>query len=271
MVVKFCPNFSRLLTDDGSIVMEIGNAWEKDRPIQSLLPLKTFMKFVEHPDAGLRLCQEFICHNPARLPSPVQWVNVERSRLTDSYTHIWWMAKSDRPKADNRKILRPYSKSMQCLLKRGTYNSGKRPSEHIIGNASFLTNHGGSIMPNVIEIDPIDPNKEPRLPINAFSISNTNSKDYFHRECRNRDIVPHPARMPLELADLFIQFLTDKGDVVLDPFAGSNTTGFCAERSGRSWVSIEPQREYINQSKIRFGELGVKLKVKRGLKKRESN
>ena len=46
--------------------------------------------------------------------------------------------KTDYPKADNRKVLRPYSESMKSLLKRGSYNAGKRPSEHSIGEKSFL-------------------------------------------------------------------------------------------------------------------------------------
>lgn len=254
-IIQFAPLFAKLLSPNGSIVMELGNAWEKDRPIQSLLPLKTLLGFVEHPDAGLRLCQEFICHNPARLPSPVQWVNIEHNRVTDSYTHLWWMSKSDYPKADNRKVLRPYSKSMRKLLEKGKYNSGKRPSEHCIGDTSFLNDNGGSIMHNMIEMESILPGKEVRLPGNAFSISNTNSQNYFIRECREKNIIPHPARMPFELVDFFIEFLTEPGDLILDPFAGSNTTGFCAEKSGRRWISIEPMVEYVEQSKIRFKEI----------------
>jgi site-specific DNA-methyltransferase (cytosine-N4-specific) len=258
---EFAPLFSHLLTPDGSIVMEIGNAWEPRRPVQSLLSLKALLSFVEHPDAGLRLCQEFICHNPARLPSPAQWVTIKRCRVTDSYTHIWWMSSSDFPKANNRKILRPYSKSMKNLQSKGSYNPGKRPSGHSISDNSFFIDNGGSIMPNVIESEPIDSTKTPRLPYNAFNIANTNSNDYYHRICREMNIKPHPARMPLELADFFIQFLTDPGDLVLDPFAGSNTTGFCAEKSGRRWVGIEAREDYIRQSALRFGELDTKLEI----------
>jgi site-specific DNA-methyltransferase (cytosine-N4-specific) len=54
------------------------------------------------------------------------------------------------------------------------------------------------------------------------------------------------------LAQLFIKFLTVEGDLVLDPFAGSNTTGAAAEILGRRWVSVEPQDEYVEGSKGRF-------------------
>jgi len=245
--------FSELLTDDGSIVIEMGNSWESGRPVQSLLYLESLLGFVKNPKAGLRLCQQFICHNPSRLPSPAQWVTVNRFRLTDSFTHLWWMSKSDYPKADNAKVLRPYSKSMKNLLKRKSYNSGKRPSQHVIGKKSFLEDNGGSIAQNVFEIEAINDGQETRLP-NAFSISNTNSNDAYLRECREKNIQPHPARMPEGLAAFFVQFLTEPGDIVLDPFAGSNTTGAVCEQLKRKWISLDVVDEYADHSIMRMKE-----------------
>ena len=139
--------FSSVLAPNGSIVIEMGNAWEKNRPVQSLLHLNSLLSFVNNENAGLRLCQEFVCYNPARLPSPAQWVTINRIRAIDSFTHVWWMSNSDYPKADNRRVLRPYSKSMKKLLKSGKFNSGKRPSEHVISEKGFLTDNHGSIGP----------------------------------------------------------------------------------------------------------------------------
>jgi len=253
--------FSAALAPNASIVIELGNAWEPNRPVQSLLTLKSLMSFVDNEKAGLTLCQEFICYNPARLPSPAQWVTIERVRAIDSFTHIWWMANSDNPKADNRNILRPYSKSMEKLLERQKFNAGKRPSEHVISKSGFLKNNGGSISHNVLPLEEIDDGKGLRLPFSMLSVANTRSSDFFSRTCKERDIIPHPARMPLELASFFINFLTEPGDIVLDPFAGSNTTGFCAERLKRKWISIDSCEEYGEQSKIRFEEpsLGAKI------------
>lgn len=243
--------FADLLTPDGSIVVELGNAWEPHRPVQSLLHLESLLGFVQNPEADLRLCQQFVCYNPSRLPSPAQWVTIERIRLTDSYTHVWWMAKTDFPKADNRKVLRPYSQSMKALLDRQSFNAGTRPSGHHISEDGFLTNNGGSITPNFFELEPMDQARQVRLP-NAFSIANTESNDFFIRTCRERNVTLHPARMPMGLVAFFIQLLTDPGDLVFDPFAGSNTTGYVAERLGRRWLSIEILEEYAQQSMIRF-------------------
>jgi len=254
-LTQFAPIFADLLKPDGSIVIELGNAWEPGKPLQSLLPLQSLMSFTQHDKAGLSLCQEFICHNPARLPSPAQWVTIERIRVTDSYTRLWWMAKTERPKASNKNVLRPYGQSMQALQQRGSYNDGVRPSGHRISKNGFLKDNGGSIHPNVVQIEPIEPDQDPRLPANTFSISHTTSNDYYHRACKEQGIETHPARMPLQLVDFFIQFLTDENDLVLDPFAGSNATGFCAERTGRQWVSIEAEQEYAKHSRIRFSEI----------------
>ena len=251
------PLFSEMLTEDGSIVIELGNSWESQRPVQSLLPLQSLLNFVSHPEADLRLIQEFVCYNPSRLPSPANWVTVERIRTVDSYTRLWWMAKTDKPKADNSKVLRPYSDRMKYLLRTGNYNSGKRPSEHKIGKTSFLKDCGGSIAHNLFEVDNMDIKRKVRLP-NAFSFSNSNSNDFFSRTCKERKITPHPARMPMGLPAFFIEFLTDPDDWVLDPFAGSNTTGYAAARLDRKWLAIDAEEKYVEQSKIRFEDPALK-------------
>ena len=134
------PLFREYLTADGSIVLELGNAWEPGSPTMSTLPIRALLGFLEA--ANLHLCQEFICFNPARLPTPAQWVNVERIRVKDAFTRVWWMSPVERPKANNRNVVTEYSKSMKELLQKGTYNPGMRPSGHHIGTKSFLTDNG---------------------------------------------------------------------------------------------------------------------------------
>jgi site-specific DNA-methyltransferase (cytosine-N4-specific) len=260
--VELAPIFSKLLTDDGSLVIEIGNSWEPGRPIQSLLHLECLFGLVKSPHANLRLIQEFICYNPSRLPSPAQWVTVNRFRTVDSYTHVWWLAKSDLPKADNSKVLRPYSKNMERLIETKKYNSGKRPSEHGISPTSFTKDNGGSIAHNLFEIEGIDDNREVRLPHNVLSFSNTTSNDYYFKRCRQENITPHPARMHGGLINFFTEFLTEENDLILDPFAGSNTTGYCAEKLKRHWITIEANEDYAYDSIIRFEEPGLDSKLK---------
>jgi DNA methylase len=251
-IASLAAPLSRLIPENGSIVIEIGNAWEPGRPVQSLMHIKALLAFLEAEGAGLRLCQEFICYNPARMPSPAQWATVERSRTVDSFTHIWWFARSDKPKADNRRVLRPYSDSMKTLLATNKFNRGKRPSMHSVREGAFAIDHGGSIAHNLFELEAIDPRRHRRLP-NAFSFANTASADRFTRLCRKRGLAPHPARMPLGLAAFFVQFLSEPGDLVFDPFAGSNTTGFAAESNARRWLGVEADPKFVEQARLRMG------------------
>lgn len=230
----FGPLLKKMLTANGSIVMEMGNSWEPGSPVMSTLALRALLKFQE--SNGFHLCQEFIWHNPARLPSPAQWVNVERIRVKDSFTKLWWLSTTKKPKANNRHVLQEYSASMKHLLKSGKYNSGKRPSQHNIGEESFLTDNGGAI------------------PANVLTYANTQANDDYQNYCRKHNIQPHPARMPIDLAKFFIKFLTEPGDFVLDPFGGSNTTGAAAESLNRYWMSIEATNEYIQGSLGRFDQ-----------------
>ncbi len=220
------------LTKDGSIVIELGNAWEANAPIMSTLPLKALLEFQEK--GNYFLCQHFIWFNIARLPSPVQWVNVDRVRVKDAFTHIWWLSNSPNPKANNRNVLEEYSESMKKLLKRKKYNSGPRPSEHLIGENSFLKDNDGAIPSNVL--------------VGANTISTSKYIEY----CKGNNIELHPARMPEFIPNFFIKFLTDPGDLVFDPFGGSNTTGWVAEKLKRKWISVEINQSYIKGSKGRF-------------------
>lgn len=229
------PILKDFVSEDGSVVIEIGNGWETGKPLMSTFGLEALLAFKKAGE--FNLCQEFIIHNPARLPSPAQWVTVERIRVKDSFTRVWWLSKTERPKADNKKVLQEYSGSMKQLLKSKKYNSGRRPSQHNIGEKSFLKNNGGSIPPNVL------------------TVSNTMSNDPYQKYCKENDIELHPARMSPSIPEFFIEFLTDTGDLILDPFAGSNTTGAVAEELGREWIGIEPRSEYIEGSKARFSKI----------------
>lgn len=231
-LAAYGARFKKWLAPTGSIVLEIGNAWEPGRPTMSTLPTKALLRLQEAND--LYLCQEFICHNPARLPTPAQWVTVKRVRVKDSFTKLWWLSPTPHPKANNREVLQEYSDDMKRLLAKRKYNSGKRPSQHYIGAASFLSDNAGAIPPSVL------------------TIANTRAGDDYQQFCAQNGHELHPARMPRELADFFVRFLTSPGDLVIDPFAGSNTTGAVAERLGRRWLSIEASQEYISGSRGRF-------------------
>ena len=223
-----------LLKPSGSIVIEIGNSWDKGSPTMSTIPLETLIKIGSESD--LHICQQFICNNPNRLPSPIVYVNKERIRVKDSFTHVWWYGKKERPYSNNRSVLREYSPAMKRLLHTQNYNHGMRPSEHMIGEKSFLKNNGGAIPSNVLEFG-------------GSSVSKS-----YRDWCRVNGYKQHPAKMAEGLASFFIKFLTKESDLVFDPFGGSNTTGSMAENLGRKWATVERDHEYLLGSIGRFVE-----------------
>jgi DNA modification methylase len=226
----FGEQISRILTDDGSFVLNIGGSYNQGSPTRSLYHFKVLLMLCE--DLGFRLAQECFWHNPAKLPAPAEWVNVRRQRVKDAVEYVFWLSKGDFPKADNRRVLVEYSDDMKRLLKRG-YKAKTRPSGHVI-TAKFQRDHGGSIPSNLIER------------------GNNESNSEYIKACAAAGVRPHPARFPRALPEFFIRLLSEEGDIVLDPFAGSNMTGRTAEDLGRQWLSFELSPEYVEASKLRF-------------------
>lgn len=225
----------RVLRPTGSLVLDLGHAYKRGAPVRSLYNYRVLLTFVD--DLGYHLAQEFFWHNPAKLPSPIEWVNKRKIRVKDSVNTVWWLSKSEHPKADVRKVLGPYSPRMEQLLKdaESFYAPGVRPSGHDIGKA-FRRNNGGSIPPNLL------------------TMSNTESNSYYLRTCKQLELRSHPARFPAGLPRFFIQMLTDPGDLIVDLFSGSNTTGHVAELADRRWLSFELDRDFAALSALRFLE-----------------
>jgi site-specific DNA-methyltransferase (cytosine-N4-specific) len=232
-LLGFCHDVHRVLKPTGSFVLDLGGAYEKGRPVRSLYNYRVLIRLCD--ELGFRLAEEFFWFNPAKLPSPIEWVNKRKLRVKDAVDTVWWLAKGDYPKADVRRVLVPYSARMLKLLEdpERFYTPKKRPSGHDIG-AHFSGDNGGAIPSNLLEIP------------------NTESNSSYLRLCKLAEVPGHPARFPERLPAFFINFLTDPGDLVLDFFAGSNTTGAAAEAAARRWIALESNPEYLAASAFRF-------------------
>jgi len=230
---EFASRVHRVLTPDGSFVLDLGGAYEKGVPTRSLYNFRVPIRFCD--DLGFYLAEDFYWYNPSKLPSPIEWVNKRKIRAKDSVNTVWWFSKSEWPKADVSKVLTEYSGRMKKLLQdpEGFYTPRVRPSGHDIG-ASFAKDNGGAI------------------PSNLLQIPNTESNGQYLSGCTAVGAKQHPARFPAKLPEFFIRFLTDPGDLVLDIFAGSNTTGSAAESIDRYWLAFESCREYVAASSFRF-------------------
>jgi DNA modification methylase len=237
----FAEQIFRILPDDGSFVLNIGGSYNAGQPTRSLYHFKLLIALVE--EIGFHLAQECFWYNPAKMPMPAEWVNVRRIRVKDSVEYIWWLSKTPNPKASNLKVLNPYSQDMIRLNQRGLKKT-VRPSGHNIKPSFSQIDAGGSIPSNVIE--------ENLLAENMLIFGNNAANDAYAEGCKKADIKRHPARFPAALPEFFIKLLTDEGDLVLDPFAGSNTTGAVAEKLQRFWMAIDNTESYLEGSKYRF-------------------
>jgi DNA modification methylase len=232
-LAQFAEVVYRKLKDDGSFVLDLGGAYEKGKPVRSLYNFRIPIYFCDK--IGFFLAEDFYWFNPSKLPSPIEWVNKRKIRAKDSVNTIWWFSKTEFPKSDVTKVLTEYSARMKKLLEdpEKFYDAKKRPSGHEISKA-FAKDNGGAI------------------PSNLLQIPNTDSNGQYLRGCKNLGLKAHPARFPSKLPEFFIRFLTEPGDLVVDIFAGSNTTGFVAEKEGRHWLAFENELQYIATSSFRF-------------------
>jgi site-specific DNA-methyltransferase (cytosine-N4-specific) len=232
-LIEFGAIVKKKLRGDGSFVLDLGGAYQKGVPSRSLYPFRVVTRFCD--ELGFVLAEDFYWFNPSKLPSPIEWVNKRKLRAKDAVNAIWWFSKTAWPKANITNVLAPYSDRMKKLIAdpAAFYTPKKRPSGHDIASA-FGKNNSGAI------------------PANLLQIPNSESSGRYLNGCATVGVTGHPARFPAKLPEFFIKFLTDAGDLVLDIFAGSNTTGAVAEQLGRRWIAFELDLGYLATSAFRF-------------------
>lgn len=224
------------LKETGSFVIDLGGAYQKGIPVRSLYPFRFMLKMCD--ELGYNLAQDMYWHNLSALPAPIEWVNKRKIRCKSSVNTVWWFSKTAFPKSNIRNVLVPYSARMHRLIENPEdfvkEEGVVRPSGHIMGMKSWAKDNGGAI------------------PANLLQISNSDSNSQYLRYCKELGADSHPARFPAKLPEFFIKMLTDAGDLVVDIFSGSNTTGKVAEELGRRWLSIDLSAEYVASSSFRF-------------------
>jgi site-specific DNA-methyltransferase (cytosine-N4-specific) len=232
-LAEFAALVHRKLADDGSFVLDLGGAYQKGVPSRSLYNFRVLIKFCD--ELGFFLAEDFYWFNPSKLPSPIEWVNKRKLRAKDAVNTVWWFSKTEWPKANVSNVLAPYSDRMLKLLENpdAFYKPKTRPSGHDIGKG-FGKGNGGAIPPNLLQI----PNSE--------------SNGQYLSGCKAVGVKQHPARFPAKLPEFFIKFLTEPEDLVIDIFAGSNTTGQVAEGLNRQWLAFDERIDYLAASSFRF-------------------
>lgn len=244
--LPFAAEIKRILKDDGSFVLNIAGSWNPGHPTRSISQYKLLIALVE--EIGLHLAQEAYWYNPAKMPVPAEWVTVRRIRVKDAVEHVWWFGKTEWPKANNRTVLKPYSKDMLRLNAKGL-KATQRPGGYAINEGFSKVESGGSIPANVIQEPVAD-----GLPDDFLVFGNNSANDKYTKRCKEAALTIHPARFPAALPEFFIKLVSVEGDIVLDPFAGSNTTGAVCEKLSRRWLAFDQIEEYVTGGKFRFDD-----------------
>jgi len=113
------------------------------------------------------------------------------------------------------------------------HTKGTNQVNHRFGTR-FSRNNGAAIPPNLIAL-PSVANKNPYI-----------------RYCGKKGLSAHPTPFPSELPEYFVRMLTDPGDIVIDPFGGSCTTGEVCEKLNRRWQCIDLSEDYLKGAVGRF-------------------
>ena len=223
-----------LLTDTGSMFIHLGDVWYRGTPTLSPYIERFVIRMLD--DVGLHLAEKFFAEHPTRLPAPRPWVAMRRMRVKPSVDPIYWFSKNEFCKADNRRVLVPYSDSTRKNWI-GKHDAGGRtgPSGHDIGRGSFAQDNGGAIPGNLIRC-----------------LGQDADVKRYRKAAKAAGFPVHPAIMPREMAEMGVKLATEPGDLVYDPFFGSGTTGHVAEALGRRWLGSERSLDYAQSAALRF-------------------
>jgi len=175
---------------------------------------------------GWYLRQDIIWHKPNPMPESVQ------DRCTKSHEYIFLLTKNSKYYYNADAVREPVS---EISLKRAEYGwDCDRPSTK---NASM---NGKGIHTKKMGNRFVNPDGR-----NKRSVWTITTKPYKEA---------HFAVFPPKIPELCIKAGSKEGDTVLDPFFGSGTTGWVAQRLGRKWIGIELNPEYIKIAEKRFAQ-----------------
>jgi site-specific DNA-methyltransferase (cytosine-N4-specific) len=237
-MLRECENWIPLLTSRGSMMLNVGNAWNAGVPSESSYIERLVIGLEDK--LGMHLIQRLYWHNPAKLPAPMPWVAVQRLRVKQTVEPILWMEPTPHAKGNNRHVLTPYTKGGLKALK--TDPRRARPCGYKFGENSFVDN-GGAIPSSVI----------------TCATGDASDKRY-QREERKAGRQAHPAIMPAAVARFGILLATDELDTVYDPMAGSGTVAVEAEKLNRFAIASERSREYLESARIRCLAEGLQIR-----------
>ena len=240
-VVESLRPIAKNLVEGGSICLNISNdIFEPGTPARSLYREKLVIALAE--ELGLWKMDELIWHNPCKPPAPAMWASRTRQQLNATYEPILWLSNNPaRVKSDNRRVLQPHSQKHLDWVRSGGVKSSRSHSDgaYRVRAGSYGTETAGKIPRNILTFP-----------------HNCPSQSAYKAKARDLGLPPHGAPYPLALATFLIRFLSEEGDLVVDPFGGSLTTGLASEQENRRWLLTGCMYEYLRGGGERFADVG---------------
>lgn len=227
----------RHLAPGGCIALNLSNdIFISNSPARSLVVERVLISLCEK--LGLHRMDTLIWNSVCKAPGPVQWASNHRFQLHVGYEPILWLTNDPhRCRSNNQRVLQPHSPRHLALIARGGEQQDARYSDGAYGRrkGSFGRETAGKIARNVLDIS-----------------HTCSSQRAYKAKARAMGLPAHGAPMPLALARFLVEFLTEKGDLVFDPFGGSLSTCVAAEELGRRWIGAERNAEYLLGASSRF-------------------
>lgn len=225
------------LVPGGSICLNVSNdIFMPGMPARSLYRERLVLAL--HDRLGLWKMDELIWENKSKAPGPIQWASLQRTQLNVVYEPVYWFTNDPHAvRSNNRRVLQEHTQKHLDLIKNGGEHRNRDFSDgaYSIREGRFSAQTEG------------------RIPRNILSFGHRCAAQTAYKQAaRAMGLPTHGAPMPLKLAQFLIEFLTEPGEVVADPFGGSFTTADAAERLGRRWLSTEVMVEYVLGGASRF-------------------
>lgn len=225
------------LVPGSSVCLNVSNdIFLKGSPARSLYRERLVIAL--HERLGLFKMDEFIWHDKSKAPGPIAWASKERYQLNTAWEPVYWFTNDpSRVFADNRRVLQPHSEKQLKLIALGgeqrtaSYGDGANR----LKPGAFGKPTAGTIPRNVFEI-----------------VHRCPTQTTLRKELKAQGLPMHGATMPLRLAKFLVEYLTEKGNLVVDGCFGWGTTGLASELTGRRWLASERMLQYVQGSAYRF-------------------
>ncbi len=220
-------------------VYKIGNdVFMSNSPARSMYRERLILAL--HDRFGLHKMDELIWE-ANKPPGPVQWASKHRVQLHCGFEPVYWLTNDpSRVRSNNQRVLEPHSEKHLAFVRAGGAKTAAVNSDgaYRLKPGSYGRETAGRIPRN----------------IQRFAMGRDDMNSQYKAYCETHGLARHGASMPISLAKFLIQFLTDKGDLVVDSMAGRHKVGMAAEALGRRWICTDRVFDYVAGSAVCFDQ-----------------